>query len=160
MATVTQPTKIHARDPNQTRSDRYSSLEMITLVIGFVMIIIAFGGVFQQTFLGFQLSFMHCLVLASTGGLAVWAGMILNRKSVLAFRVTLFLGLFYLANAVLGFLLDGAVLQRTGLNEGLIQQFAPGFLELELQDHVMHGLFALWFLLDAFILKRKQRIRD
>lgn len=161
MATVTTHTRnVRTRDENQSHSDRYSPIEMITLVIGFTMIMIALGGAFQKTFMGFQLSFMHCLVLAATGGLAVWAGMILDRKSVQAYRITLVLGLFYLANAVLGVLLGGAVLQRTGLNEGLIQQIAPGFLELQLQDHVMHGLFAIWFLLDAFILKKNRHITD
>lgn len=130
---------------------------MITLVIGFSMIMIAVAGIFQRDFLGFDLSFMHSFVLASTGAIAIWAGMILDRSKKITYRVTLVLGIFYLINAVAGILLGDAVMQRTGLNEELVRQIAPGFLELNAQDHIMHAAFAVWFLLDAFILKRKHR---
>lgn len=160
MATVTQSSRSTPRDQNQAERDRYSSMEMITLVIGFSMIMIAVAGIFQRDFLGFDLSFMHSFVLASTGALAVWAGMIMDRQSRNTYRVTLVLGIFYLINAVAGVLLGGAVLERTGLNENLVRQIAPGFLDLSIQDHIMHATFAVWFLLDAYIVKRKHNIQD
>ncbi len=161
MATVSHSTNLRtrSRDQNQAKSDRYSPIEMITLVIGFSMIMIAFAGIFQRDFLGFDLSFMHSFVLASTGAIAIWAGMILDRRKLITYRVTLVLGIFYLINAVAGVLLGDAVMQRTGLNEELVRSIAPGFLELSAQDHIMHASFAIWFLLDAFILKRKHRIQ-
>lgn len=160
MATVSHSKHINsrARDENQARTDRYSPTEMITLVIGFTMIMIVIAGIFQRDFLGFDLSFMHSFVLAFTGALAIWAGMILARRKLITYRITLGLGIFYLINALAGALLGDAVMQRTGLNDELVSRIAPGFLELNTQDHIMHASFALWFLLDAFILKRRHKI--
>lgn len=153
MATVFQNLK--TRPQNQATRNIYDSVEMITLVIGFMMIIIGAGGLLSPTFLGLQLSLMHCLVLIGTGALAVWSGLLRRSDDKTAFRIVLFLGFFYMANAVLGYLLGDATMNRTGLNVDLIRRFAPGFIELELRDHVMHALFAIWFFADALIRKKK-----
>jgi len=52
MATVSHSTNLRtrSRDQNQAKSDRYSPIEMITLVIGFSMIMIAFAGIFNGIF--------------------------------------------------------------------------------------------------------------
>lgn len=152
MATILQESPFNR---NQTHNELYNSTEMITLVIGFMMMIMALGGLLDPTFLGLSLSPMHCFVLGGCGALAVWSGLFRDQDETRAYQINLVLGLFFIANFVAGVLLDGAVLDRTLINESLMRRIAPGFLDLKLGDHVMHGLAGAWFTLDAFLWKRQ-----
>lgn len=132
----------------------YNSTFAITWDIGVVMILLAVGGAFDSNFLGLNLSFMHCFVLAVFGGLAVWSGVTSQSK---AFYINLFSGLFFLLNAVLGFLVGdrGQFKLGYGTSEDVVVKYAPGFLELSTIDHILHFALAIFFLLVAYLWKSK-----
>jgi hypothetical protein len=140
---------------NQTHKNLYNSAQMITLVIGFMMMIMSIGGLFDESFLGLSLTPMHAFILGGTGTLAVWSGLFRDESEVQAFKINIGLGLFFAANALAGILLDGAVLNRTLFNESLVRRIAPGFLDLLIWDHLMHALLGVWFLLDAYLWKKR-----
>jgi hypothetical protein len=126
--------------------------------IGFVMIIIALSGLFWPQFLNLNLSIMHCLVLAVSGVLAVWSGLTSNRRTT--FRISLGLGVFFLLNAVLGVIVGEPGSPRFGFfSDQEIQEVAPGFLELSVFDHFMHGILAVAFLWDAYLWEQREEVR-
>lgn len=143
--------------PNQTDLNLYDSSEMITVVIGFVMLILAFAGLIDRDFLGLQLSPMHCAVLAVPGALAVWAGFSSEENRERAFKVSLSLGLFFFANVTAGLMLPEAVKDRSVFNEQLVRQIAPGFLDLKNYDHFLHSSLAFVFLVDAYLCHRRMK---
>jgi hypothetical protein len=153
MATILQESRFHQENQNETNI--YHSGEMITLVAGFMMMVTAFGGIFDSNFLGLSLSLPHAFILGGAGALAVWSALFRDEDEKRAYYINLGLGLFFLANAIAGFLLPNALLHRTFINESLVRHVLPGFLELKMIDHIMHALFAVWFLLDAYLWKRR-----
>lgn len=132
----------------------YNSTFAITWDLGMVMIGIAVAGIFDSHFLGLNLSFMHCFVLAASGLLAIWSGMADRQK---AFVINLVLGVFFMLNAVLGFLVGdrGHLKIGYGGSEDLMVKFAPGFLELSTFDHIFHFVLAVFMLIEAYSWKRK-----
>jgi len=132
----------------------YNSTFAITWDIGVVMVMIAVVGVFNTNFLGLNLSFMHCFVLAFFGFLSIYSGVTTRQKS---FLINLFTGIFFLLNAVLGFLMGDRDHLKVGYgtNEDLLVKFAPGFLELSTFDHILHLVLAIFMLLQAYSWKRK-----
>ncbi|HXH29555.1 MAG TPA: hypothetical protein VNJ01_01970 [Bacteriovoracaceae bacterium] len=140
---------------NQTRKNLYNSAEMITLVMGFMFMVMALGGIFDPTFLGLSLTPMHGFILGGCGALAVWSALFRDENEQRAYQINLLLGLFFMANAVAGILLTGATLDRTVVNENLMRRVAPGFLDLTIWDHLMHALAGIWFMLDAFLWKKR-----
>ena len=157
MATVIRQTRPQVQRTNQTDLDLYDSAEMITVVIGFVMLILAVAGLIDPGFMGLQLSAMHCGVLGGTGALAVWAGFSSEENRERAFKVSLSLGLFFLANVVAGLMLPEAMKDRSVFNESLVREIAPGFLDLQSYDHFLHGSLAFVFLLDAYLCRRRMK---
>ncbi len=155
MATTIRPPS--AQQSNQIESDLYDSQEMITVVIGFVMIILAFAGLIDPGFMGLQLSPMHCGVLGGAGVAAVWAGFYSKENRELAFKVSLILGLFFLANLIAGVMLPEAVKDRSVFNEMTVRKIAPGFLDLKSYDHFLHGALAVVFLVDAWLCRKKMK---
>jgi hypothetical protein len=146
--------------PSQNTNDNiglYDSSEMLTVVIGFVMLILSAAGLIDSGFLGLELSPMHCFILAGGGALAVWAGFTSEENRERAYKVSLSLGLFFLGNLVAGLMLPVALKDRTVFNEGLMRQIAPGFLDLKSYDHFLHGALAVVFLADAYTCKRKMK---
>lgn len=141
--------------PNQTHRGLYDPVEMVTVVAGFTSVLLGLMGLFDPGFMGLQLSPMHCFVLGSTGALAVWGGLTSGEHRVRARRISLTLGLFFLANLVLGVMIQEAVKDRSVFNEEMVRTFAPGFLELESWDHFLHGALAVVYLLDYFLIRRK-----
>ena len=122
------------------------------------MIIIALSGLFWPQFLNLNLSIMHCLVLAVSGVLAVWSGLTSNRRTT--FRISLGLGVFFLLNAVLGVIVGEPGSPRFGFfSDQEIQEVAPGFLELSVFDHFMHGILAVAFLWDAYLWEQREEVR-
>lgn len=142
--------------PNQTERGLYDPLEMITVVTGFTMIILAFAGLIDPAFLGLQLSPMHCFVLGGSGALAVWAGLTSEENRARARKVSLVLGFFFLANVVIGVMIQEAVKTRSVFNELTVSRIAPGFLELEPWDHFLHGALAVVFFLDFFLIRKQK----
>ena len=132
----------------------YNSTFAITWDIGMVMILVALAGIFDSHVLGLNLSFMHCLVLAVGGAIAIWSGMTTKHNS---FVINLALGAFFMINAILGFLVGdrGHLKLGYGSSEDLIVKFAPGFLELSTFDHVFHFALAVFMLIEAYSWKRK-----
>jgi hypothetical protein len=132
----------------------YNSTFAITWDIGVVMIMLAIAGAFDANFLGLDLSYMHCFVLGVFGILAIWSGMTTQRK---AFIINLVSGVFFLLNAVLGFLVGdrGHFKFGYGTSEDLMVKFAPGFLELSIYDHILHFALAIFFLVVAYSWKSK-----
>ena len=151
--------------PNQTSLPRnkpskikansfYNSTFAITWDIGLVMVGLAVAGIFDIHFLGLNLSFMHCFVLASSGLLAVWSGVTSRQR---AFVINSILGVFFLINAIVGFLVGdrGHFQIGYGTSADLMVKFAPGFLELSTIDHIFHLGLAIFFLLEAYSWKRQ-----
>ena len=157
MATVIRQSRPQTQKINQNDLNLYDSSEMITVVIGFVMVILAVAGLINPGFMGLQLSPMHCAVLAGTGALAIWAGFSSQENRERAFKVSLALGLFFLANVIAGLMLPEAVKDRSVFNEQLVREIAPGFLDLKNYDHFLHGSLSFVFLLDAFLCHRRMK---
>ncbi len=153
MATVIH----HAHQQTNDNIGLYDSSEMLTVVIGFVMLILSAAGLMDKGFLGLDLSPMHCFVLAAGGALAVWAGFTSEEDRERAYKVDLALGLFYLANVIAGLMLPTAMKDRSVFNEGLVREIAPGFLDLKNYDHFLHGALAFVFLMSAWSCWKKMR---
>ncbi len=156
MATVLNQ-KSQVPQTNQTDLDLYDSAEMITVVTGFVMIILSFWGLIDPAFMGLELSPMHCSVLGGAGVLSVWAGLSSEENRERAFKVSLALGLFFLANVIAGVMLGEAVKDRSVFNEGMVRKVAPGFLDLRSWDHFLHAALAVVFFLDAYLCRKRMR---
>lgn len=143
------------QEKSNLRTDSfYNSTFAITWDLGMVMILVAVAGIFNSRFLGLNLSFMHCFVLAASGMLAIWSGTTTREK---AYVINLGLGVFFLLNAVLGFLVGdrGHLKIGYGSSEDLIVKFAPGFLELSTFDHVFHLALAVFMFIEAYSWKRQ-----
>ncbi len=156
MATIINQ-KTQVQHVSQTDLDLYDSAEMITVVTGFVMIILSFWGLIDPGFMGLELSPMHCSVLGGAGVLSVWAGLSSEENRERAFKVSFALGIFFLANVIAGIMLGQAVKDRSIFNEGVVRKIAPGFLELKSWDHFLHGALAVVFFLDAYLCRKRMR---
>lgn len=148
---VNQP---KAKSKKFTGDSFYNSTFAITWDIGVVMIGIAIAGLFDPHFLGLNLGYMHCFVLAVFGGLSIWSG-IADRQT--SFTINLISGFFFLLNAILGFLVGdrGHLKVGYGTSEDIIVKLAPGFLELSVFDHLLHLALAIFMLLEAYSWKRR-----
>lgn len=153
MATVTQHPRQHTND----NLELYDSSEMLTVVIGFVMLILALAGIVDPSFLGLELSRMHCFVLAAGGALSVWAGFTSDENRQRAYTVSLTLGIFFLVNLIAGIMLPEAVKDRSIFNESLVRDIAPGFLDLRNYDHFLHGSLAVVFMMDALSCYKRMK---
>lgn len=132
----------------------YNSTFTVVWDVGVVLIMLAIGGALDPHFLGLNLSFMHCLVLAASGLLAFYSGVTARRN---AFIINLLLGSFFFLNAVLGILVGdrGNLRIGYGTSEDIFVKFFPGFLELSTADHTLHFIIATLFLIDAYTLRGK-----
>lgn len=128
--------------------NNYNAPQGISLEIGFLLLMVAFGGVLNPLFIGLHLSPMHCFVLAASGLIAVWAGLSQNRSRM--FLVEVALGAFFLLNAIAGFLFS---------SPGTLLRVAPGFLELSTLDHILHLALAGFFLSEAAIWKFQGQLK-
>jgi hypothetical protein len=153
MATVIQ----HSKPTNQSDINLYDSTEMITVVIGFTLVILAFMGLIISDFMGLQLSPAHCWMLGATGILAIWGGLSAEENRERAFKVSLGLGILFLAHLVAGIMLPEAIKHRSIFNEDMVRKIAPGFLELKSWDHFLHGSLAVVFFIDAYLCKKKMK---
>jgi hypothetical protein len=150
------PTSTQNKFPenNQSEKNTYNSSQGVELELGVVMILFGLLGLFRPEFLGLALNIVHCLILVSTGVLAVWSGLTMERRRV--FYVAMGLGIFYLLNALLGYFIGEEGPSQFGfLSDEKIKRVAPGFLELSHYDHLMHLIFSVGFFIVAFHSKRK-----
>ena len=149
MTTIQAP-----QDTSHTTHDSYNSTFAITWDLGMVMVLIAVGGLFNSQFIGLSLSFMHCLVLGSSGLLIIWSGATTRHK---AFVINFTLGIFFLLNSILGFLVGdrGHIKLGYGTSEDFIVKFAPGFLELSTFDHILHLVLGVFMLIEAYSWGRR-----
>ena len=134
-----EPANISKTNSNLFANSFYNSTFAITWDIGVVMIVLAVAGMFDEHFLGLNLNLMHCFVLGLFGILSVWSGVTNKRR---AYLINLVSGVFFILNAVLGFLVG---------DRG--HKMAPGFLELSTFDHILHLSLGLFFLLVAYFWK-------
>ena len=147
-----EPANISKTNSNLFANSFYNSTFAITWDIGVVMIVLAVAGMFDEHFLGLNLNLMHCFVLGLFGILSVWSGVTNKRLSYLIILVS---GVFFILNAVLGFLVGdrGHLKIGYGSSEDMIVKMAPGFLELSTFDHILHLSLGLFFFLVAYFWK-------
>ena len=125
-------------------SQDYSPYRNIGIEFGFIMLMTAILGVFFPSFIGLNLSFMHCLILGVSGGLSVYGGFDKNPRQ--AYHINMGLGIFFLLNAGIGYLVGDPGLPRYGFySADQLNKMAPGFLELATTDHLVHLLLAVVF---------------
>ncbi|HXH74195.1 MAG TPA: hypothetical protein VNJ08_04475 [Bacteriovoracaceae bacterium] len=139
--------------PPESNTNLYSPPRMISLDVGCILIFLAVAGLFEPHFFGLELSLMHCFVLFGTGVMAVWTGLAGNVKRV--YQVSLALGVFFLLNAVLGYVLGEPRSIGYGTSSDYVLKMAPGFMELSTRDHIIHLTLAIFFFFDAFLWKRR-----
>ncbi len=141
---------------NQSEKNRYDSSQGVELELGMIMIFLGLLGLFRPGVMGLSLTIVHCFILVFTGTTAVWSGLTMERGRV--FYVALGLGLFYLLNAFLGYLLgvDGTPGVDL-LSDEKIQKVAPGFLQLSASDHLMHLIFSVGFFVVAYNARKKTK---
>lgn len=136
-----------------TQRDLYHPGEMITLVLGFMMIILSLSGIVNTSFIDLRLSSMHALTLGASGLLAVWSALSRYKFRYRTFKINITLGIFFITHVIVWLLLEGAILNRTVVNKSLIRDIAPGFLELTPVENALHLIIGIWFLLDAYYWK-------
>jgi hypothetical protein len=139
-------------NPSALDQNLYGPPQAVGLEFGCMLILIALMGLFDPGFLGLNLSFMHVLVLGSSGALSAWASF--SYPQHLCYRINLSLGLFFLLNAVIGYLvvkLNGAGSSFYSTEQ--LNRLAPGFSELGFADHLVHTFFSIIFFGEAFSVK-------
>jgi hypothetical protein len=154
MATTTiRNTTLNSGEKAQTDDENlYSPYRSVGIEFGFIMVLTAILGISLPNFLGLNLSLMHSLVLGSAGALSVYSGFI--KSPLKAYRINLGLGIFFLLNAVIGYMVGDAGAPRFDFyTPAQLDKMAPGFLELATTDHIVHGLLALVFFAEAFSWK-------
>lgn len=136
-------------DYPDTQETLYSPPQAVGLELGYMMMLVSFLGIFFPYFMGLNLSVMHCLVLGGSGALSVYGSLVKSNR--LSYRINLLLGFFFLANAVIGYLVGepGAPRFQFYTPEQL-EHMAPGFLELATTDHIVHGLISMFFFFEAY----------
>jgi hypothetical protein len=132
----------------------YHSTFAITWDVGWVMVLLGGIGFFYPHFLGLNLSYMHCFILAGSGLLAVFSGVTTRSR---AYFINLALGLFFLINSSLGLIVGdlGHLRIGYGAREDLIVKFAPGFLELSIFDHLFHLVLSLFFFMVSYFWNKE-----
>ena len=155
MATTTfRNNRLHSQEKAQVINETslYTPFRSVGIEFGFIMVLTAILGIFLPHFLGLNLSFMHSLVLGGAGALSVYSGMIKNPRK--AYRINLGLGIFFLLNAVIGYMVGDAGAPRFDFyTPEQLDRLAPGFLQLANTDHLVHVLLALVFFVEAFTWK-------
>jgi hypothetical protein len=127
----------------------YSSPQAVELDLGFMLLIISALGLTNPSFLGLKLNIVHCLVLGASGVLSIWGG--LTPSSSTSFRINLFLGVFFILNALIGYLVGNpGMAQYQFYSEEQLNRLAPGFLELAITDHLVHLILGVFFFMEAF----------
>jgi hypothetical protein len=148
MATVKETN--HFQEETSDEQGPYSPPQVIGLEFGFMLILVALMGFIYPGFLGLNLSLMHSFVLSGGGVLSIWASF--AYPSQLSFKINLGLGIFFLLNAILGYLVQkqygGDVTTYVPVN-----RFAPGFTDLGFTDHMVHAFLSAVFFFEAFSLK-------
>jgi hypothetical protein len=138
----------------------YNPVNTVTVDIGMVMILLSVLGLFIPNFLGLNLSAMHCWVLAASGCMAVWSGLLIERK--MAMKINFAVGIFFALNAIMGWAVGNPGIDHGVMNvsDDFVVKIAPGFLELSTLDHILHSVIAVFFLIEAFsymYLMRKEK---
>ena len=148
MATVKETNQLQDLTPED--QELYSPPQAVGLEFGIMLILVSLMGFFNPGFLGLNLSLMHLFVLSGGGTLSIWASFVY--PSQMSYKINLGLGIFFLLNAILGYLVkrqfDGNISAYVPLN-----RFAPGFTELGFADHLVHAFLSTVFLFEAFSLK-------
>jgi hypothetical protein len=130
----------------------YGPPQAVGLEFGCMLILVALMGLFDPSFLGLNLSLMHVLVLGGSGALSAWASF--SYPQNLCYRINLSLGIFFLLNAVIGYL----VVRLNGVGSSFysteqLNRLAPGFSELGFADHLVHTFFSIVFFGEALSIK-------
>lgn len=147
MGTTTVNNRFRNNDIDQSSQD-YTPFRNIGIEFGFIMVMTAVLGIFYPSFLGLNLSFMHCLVLGVSGALSVYSGIDKNPRQ--AYLINMGLGAFFLLNAVIGYLVGDPGLPRFGFYSGdQLRTMAPGFMELATTDHLVHLLLSVVFFVEG-----------
>jgi hypothetical protein len=144
---IRNPIHVNEHPPVPIRKREFT--QVVGLILGFFLVIVALCGIMMPSFLGLHLSTIHSCVLGLAGALAFWSGAQDNlRKSYLA---DLGLGIFFSINALAGFVLGKPGNPQVGYNEAdrLLLKIMPGFEELGTNDHVLHSLLAVGFFVGA-----------
>lgn len=138
------------RTNTRSKEVLYNPVNMVSMDLGFVLLVLALCGLFMPNFLGLNLSQMHCWVLAACGCLGIWSGLTTDRRS--SMYINFGLGIFFALNAVIGFLVGEPGTDRGVMNvpDDMVVRIAPGFLELSTMDHILHTIVAVFFFIEAF----------
>jgi hypothetical protein len=127
----------------------YSPPQAVELELGFMLLIISVFGLTNPSFLGLKLNVVHCLVLGVAGALSLWGS--LTPSTLTSFRINLYLGVFFILNAILGYLVGTpGIAQYKFYSEEQLNRLAPGFLDLATTDHLVHFFLGAVFLIEAF----------
>jgi hypothetical protein len=151
MATVKETNQLQNLTPKDQQL--YSPPQAVGLEFGIMLILVSLMGFFNPGFLGLNLSLMHLFVLSGGGTLSIWASFVY--PSQVSYKINLSLGIFFLLNAVFGYLVqrafDGNISAYVPLN-----RFAPGFTELGFADHLVHSFLSTVFFFEALSIKHPQ----
>ena len=139
----------------RTGTSSFSYIQTVNMAMGCLMNLIGLAGLLYSEFMGMHLSPIHCLVLCSTGCLAIWMSTHSNYKQL--FWLSMILGGFYAINAGVGFFLGSLGDPGVGYRapDALLIKIAPGFIELGLVDHCVHAFLSLFFFTGALSSKKR-----
>ena len=130
----------------------YNPAQAVGLEFGFMLVMISISGAFFPSFLGLNFSFMHCLIFGFSGALSIFSSM--TNYSQVSFKINIGLGIFFLLNSIIGAIMNRYhQLEPHLYNMKKIDQMAPGFLNLGVQDHVAHLVIAVIFFFEALSWK-------
>ncbi len=128
----------------------------ICKILGVVFLLVGLIGFAKPDLMGTHLSLLHNIVHIASGAIALYLGFAGTLSAARMFCIIF--GLVYLLLGVLGFVLgspgSSAMAGMTGMgSDPNLWKLIPGQLELGRNDHILHVLLGIVFLIAGFMTR-------
>lgn len=132
---------IHPHPPQSARKKNFT--QTISLMVGFVLVVLALSGLMFPAFAGLHLSIAFSLVALMAGVLLFWNGY-KNYHARDAFITCLAFGAFFGALALFGFIFGSPGMPNIGYQrfDPLLVRVIPGFIEMGRNDHIFNAVLS------------------
>lgn len=128
----------------------------ICKILGIVFLLVGLIGFMKPDLMGTHLSMLHNIVHIASGAIALYLGFAGTLSAARLFCIVF--GLVYLLLGVLGFVLGGPASSTMAGMAGMgsdpnLWKFIPGQLEFGRNDHILHVLLGIIFLIAGFMTR-------
>lgn len=127
----------------QKLPDEKHSTQIISMIVGVLLVIIGLAGLLNSSFAGLHLGSLYSTIIAVSGGLLLYNGY--NDNSRDSFVCCLGFSIFYGLHAIIGWIFGTPGMPRVGyasLDPDLVR-IIPGIHEIGKHDHVLNTILAL-----------------